>query len=529
MRLLLRAAAIAGAAMVAAATTGAAAFDLEACNTVRAEANNVRLADLLLGVATDSELACYVRIALLRLGRMGEDDYGNDARARGAYRIDVSPFNTEAGPYPMAYLASLAAELRASPSEMHDQVFARAFVMRMGKADEPAALDPASPFAPPAPGAEAAAETAPESAAGAAGEAAPQGSAAAAAEKGDLRTPPVASIAGVGPADADAGSAGPDAAAVPPELRRSLADAGFFPEGATPDLSPINLPRPNPVAPDVRAALKAAAASAAPGAAAVATPSGCDDAGSDADPDVRRNRGAIARAGLCVGRVRLTEGAITWTFVSVENRNHPDGPVWYLPHDNEAEAFDAAVYAVARYGGRMVAVAGDETRFYRGIDPNRYFATTDADARPCRIRRATPTYTAFVMGLFVGRPHIFSAHNNTNGGGITARVWTDKEKGYPISSGRFGDPDDLIYIAGPRPIADDRDATAIRQKLNEAGLSVVHEHVTRKNSDCSFSNHVVLNDGRPYFNVEAEHGSTVQREMVDRLLETLGYSPVAGG
>ena len=175
----------------------------------------------------------------------------------------------------------------------------------------------------------------------------------------------------------------------------------------------------------------------------------------------------------------------------------------------------------------MVSVAGEETRLFAGIDPNRAFARTAADARPCAIAAPMPTYTAFVMDLFAGRRHIFSAHNNTDGGSVTAEVWTTKEKGYPIAEPPFGDPDNLIYIAGAEPIRADPDASAVRRMLNEAGFSVVHEHVTRANSDCSFSNHVVLNDTRPYFNVEAQHGATVQREMVDRLLATLGYRPVA--
>ncbi|WP_075221367.1 hypothetical protein [Acuticoccus yangtzensis] len=255
---------------------------------------------------------------------------------------------------------------------------------------------------------------------------------------------------------------------------------------------------------------------------------GCRPVSGETDPDLVRNAARIDAAGLCITHVQLPENGATFAFVSVENRAAPEGPIWYLPHDDEDEAFDAALRAVTRYGGRLVAAQANEERLAMGADLNRMFAATAADARPCAITDPMPNYTAFVMGLYDGRPHIFSTHNNTDGGGITADVWTDKEQGYPITSGRFGDADNLIYIAGQGPLAQDRAASALRVRLNGAGLGVVYEKVTRQNSDCSFSNHVVLNDGRPYYNVEAEHDSPVQGEMVERLLQILGYQPLDG-
>ena len=63
--------------------------------------------------------------------------------------------------------------------------------------------------------------------------------------------------------------------------------------------------------------------------------------------------------------------------------------------------------------------------------------------------------------------------------------------------------------------------------LNRAGLNIVYERVDRTNSDCSLSNHVVLNDRRPYYNIEAQHGSREQPRMVDALMGVLGHAPVA--
>lgn len=506
---------------VAAAPGPAAAFDQARCDAVRAAANNEELADRLSAEVDPEVQDCLVRIALLRLGRMAEADYRDDARARAAYRIDSARYPAGNGAMSPAYVAALVASLRNNPSVMRDQIFARAFFQRtLGGGD--AAVPSPGPTSPSDPGAAAIAVAA-------ASREVP--TSAGSVAKGDrLPTPPAGALADFGGPDTapagDANSArGLEAARpVPPELARRFAEPSMFPAGARMRLAPAALPQVHPLSPAVRA-LRGAAAERA---RREAEP-GCADLTAEADPDVKRNLARIGASRLCLTRHVLHDGGVKWRFISLAHPAHPQGPVWYLPHDNEDEAFDAAVYAVSRYGGRLVAVVTQETRNHRGIDPNRAFAVSAADARPCAIAAPTPTYTAFVMDLYVGRPHIFSAHNNTNGGGVTANVWTDKAKGYPITKGPFGDTDNLVYIASDKPIASDAEATRMRQTLNAAGLGVVHEHVTRSNNDCSFSNHVVLNDGRPYFNLEAEHGSRVQDEMVDALLGALGYSPLADG
>lgn len=346
----------------------------------------------------------------------------------------------------------------------------------------------------------------------------------------------------------DPGAAAPVSAASPPaqDITQTLSAADAGPaalDAAAADKRPdvAWFPRPNPRAAASRArSVPLAAADTMPAGAkapqedaalrgtAPEERAGCRPVAGETDPDLVRNAARIDAVGLCVTHVQLPENGATFAFVSVENRAAPEGPVWYLPHDDEDEAFDAALRAVTRYGGRLVAAEANEERLAMGADLNRMFAATAADARPCAITDPMPNYTAFVMGLYDGRPHIFSAHNNTDGGGITADVWTDKEQGYPITTGRFGDADNLIYIAGEGPLAQDRAASALRVRLNGAGLGVVYEKVTRQNSDCSFSNHVVLNDGRPYFNVEAEHDSPVHGEMIERLLQILGYQPLDG-
>jgi len=249
---------------------------------------------------------------------------------------------------------------------------------------------------------------------------------------------------------------------------------------------------------------------------------GCVSPGEVRDRDVVRNAHLITNSGLCITRKTFTENGSEWRFTSIAHPKARGGPVWYLPHDNESEAFDAAVYAVSRYGGRLVAVDGGEGRNYRGIDPNRTFALTANDARPCAIRRAAPQYTRYVMSLFDGARVILSMHNNSRGGGVTVNVNDGKSTGFR-TGGTFSDPDHMVFIAGRGDIKSNRRALATRDKLLRAGLNVVYENVSEGNSDCSFSNHVVLHDRREYFNIEAVHGSRVQKGMVDALMGVLGY------
>lgn len=250
---------------------------------------------------------------------------------------------------------------------------------------------------------------------------------------------------------------------------------------------------------------------------------GCVSPDSVRDRDVRRNVGLIRQADLCVTAEALTENGIDWRFVSIAHKKARNGPVWYLPHDNESEAFDAAVYAVARYGGRLVAVDGGESRNYRGVDPNRTFALTAAEAVPCAIRHPAPQYTRYVMSLFEGARHVMSMHNNTSGGTITVDVSDGKSTGYR-TKGAFSDPDHMVFLAGRGPM--DGSARSMRDRLLSAGLNVVYEEVSVQNNDCSFSNHIALKDRREYFNIEAVHGSRQQKDMVDALMRVLGYRAV---
>lgn len=251
----------------------------------------------------------------------------------------------------------------------------------------------------------------------------------------------------------------------------------------------------------------------------------CLDPASVSDRDVKRAAGTIAAAGLCVSEETVTDRGVSWRFITIADPKHRNGPVWYLPHDNENTAFSAALYAVQRYGGEMVALETGEGRTFRGIDPNRWFAARSADSAACRLSGATAAYTRHVMQLFKGQHAILTIHNNARGGGVSVNMRGAKTTGFR-AGGSLSDPDHLVFIAGTQPIARDGAAQRQRDALLRAGLNVVHEEVSRQNNDCSLSNHAALNDRRPYYNIEATHGSRLQTTMVDRLMSVLGYRPV---
>ena len=138
----------------------------------------------------------------------------------------------------------------------------------------------------------------------------------------------------------------------------------------------------------------------------------------------------------------------------------------------QGEAFDAAVYAVSRYGGQLVAIDGGEGRNYRGIDPNRNFAVTAAEAGPCAMRRPSPRYTKYVMGLFKGQRHILSMHNNTRGGGVSVTMSSAKARGFR-TGGRFSDPDHMVFIASKGSIdGDSRDPRLLSRQRAAADRGI---------------------------------------------------------
>ena len=247
--------------------------------------------------------------------------------------------------------------------------------------------------------------------------------------------------------------------------------------------------------------------------------------------DIKRNYNNLI--GLNVKLLGFKEGKYSWYMFLVTNPKREKGPFWVLPHDNENSAFTSAIYAVKKYGGGFLAIYSRGKRYNMGQDPNRNFSLSKTKEPSCRMQNApSPIYTSTIMNIInryksPNMPYL-ALHNNTNRGGISILKNSSSTKSFLAykksviakSQGGLADEDSLVYIAGTSPNAP---MSKVNRLLN-MGLNTKYEIVNRSNNDCSMSNFIVLNYGDNYYNIEAQHGKTAtQKEMIDRLMKTLGY------
>ena len=251
-------------------------------------------------------------------------------------------------------------------------------------------------------------------------------------------------------------------------------------------------------------------------------------------PDVRRNIKALNT--LCVDQISFQEGGYKWKMLLVTHPKAPKGAFWFLPHDDERTAFDAAVYATQKYGGGFLAVMADDQRNFQGQDPNRNFGDSRRDAKNCRQQNhPAPRYGRMVFSIIdtyrtSSMPYL-ALHNNKNGwyknggsGGVSMLKPSSIVHNYPayanIGKNRgLNDEDSLVYIAGKRQKPDQRKLNALLRQ----GLNTKYEVISHAKNDCSLSNYVVLTRGTEhYYNIEAEHGDIkTQKKMIDKLMRVL--------
>jgi len=239
--------------------------------------------------------------------------------------------------------------------------------------------------------------------------------------------------------------------------------------------------------------------------------------------DVKRNSWSMN--GLCADRITFYENGRKWRMLLVRNIKHPTGPFWYLPHDNENSALDAAVYAVKKYGGGFLAVEANGNRYASGKDPNRNFKTS-----------STYTKTVFrIIDTFKRKDLPYLAlHSNKNGhrnnggeGTVSMKVVSSHTRSYPAGAIKVGkkegfkDEDNLVYLSGKS--LNKKKISAINAK----GLNVKYELVGSRTNDNSMSNYIALHRSRNgYVNIEAEDGDvSTQKKMIDRVMQ-LVYSGV---
>ncbi|MCW3837738.1 hypothetical protein ACFQ1E_16965 [Sphingomonas canadensis] len=235
-----------------------------------------------------------------------------------------------------------------------------------------------------------------------------------------------------------------------------------------------------------------------------------------ADDDFARHRDPAEWRGLRVTRMEFTEERAAWRLWRIADPARPRGPLWFVPHDDENAAFDAALAGLRKYGGVLIAVdsgiapESDGRRRNaavtrgRTIDPNRNFDG------------AIPLFAESVLGEYRrGARPIVALHTNSPGFDTArSRCNRDDPPGEGRISIRYCDP---VMQPVPSPAAlwpfDDPDTLAIvahrhaaarwsgycGKALEQAGFNLVFERVLT--SDGSLSNHALLR-GLDYVNFE---------------------------
>lgn len=236
-------------------------------------------------------------------------------------------------------------------------------------------------------------------------------------------------------------------------------------------------------------------------------------------PDLKRNSRSMGD--LCANKISFYDQGKKWNLILVRNIKQPTGPFWYLPHDNENSALDAAVYATKKYGGGFLAVEANGNRYASGKDPNRHF-------------NPSSTYTKTVFKIIdtfrkKGMPYL-TLHSNKEGhrkyggeGTVSMRVSSSKTRSYPAGKIKVGkkegmkDEDNLVYLAGKN--IDKHKISA----LNGMGVNVKYELVNHSSNDKSMSNYIALHKSRyGYVNIEAEDGdSGTQKKMIDKVMKLI--------
>ena len=235
------------------------------------------------------------------------------------------------------------------------------------------------------------------------------------------------------------------------------------------------------------------------------------------DDDFARHRDPAAWGGLTVEQLDFGEERATWRLWRISDPKRPRGPLWFVPHDNEDAGFEAALVAIRRHGGTIVAVdagidpVNDGQRMNRAvafgspIDPNRNF------------HDGLPLYRRAVMAaLAAGARQVIALHSNnagydpaeskcpplgdTGGRGVVSIRYCDdvlapspsQTRAYPF------DDDDTVAFA-TFASSKGRDSAWCGRELIAADFNVLFERVA--NTDGSLSNYAVLT-GVPYLNFE---------------------------
>ena len=249
----------------------------------------------------------------------------------------------------------------------------------------------------------------------------------------------------------------------------------------------------------------------------------------DADGDFTRNMEALRSPELCISYYEFPEGPLTWKLQVIRKKDKPQGPLWFIPHDNEDAAFDTAVKSVMVYGGTIVAVETGGQRLNHGQDPNRNFDAGGDRKCPQQIARS-PRYTEEVLKWWDRSQPIIALHSNMPSGNIKITRQVPFSTNFPALKKKIGgvNPEHtLVFVASRDTPSADPNLRKFVDALNGEGVNVIYETVASKHSDCSLSNYASLRNIRTYLNVEVITGdSAVQVKIVNVIMKLLAEDPI---
>lgn len=258
-----------------------------------------------------------------------------------------------------------------------------------------------------------------------------------------------------------------------------------------------------------------------------------------ADDDIMRHRSDQNYFdGIEVREMKFSENGFDWHILRFTNKSKYDGPLWLVPHDDENAAFEAMIAAVKKYGGVGLAVNSGpgSLRLQSGNGPCGVKAKTTKNCDPNRnFAEVTPLFTASILNMRLPTQPVIALHTNSAGtagdfslldigayagGRIVLRSGADRAKNPTPQMDNY---DTLGLIAYPATDGKPGEAAvACRKALNEAGIHVWHERVSK--SDGSLSNFLALE--RPdiqYFNAESREETDLSMSAARHAIMIDGY------
>ena len=236
-----------------------------------------------------------------------------------------------------------------------------------------------------------------------------------------------------------------------------------------------------------------------------------------ADDDFARHRDPATWRGLTVTRIEFAEERATWRLWKIADRKRPRGPLWFVPHDDENAGFEAALVAIRRYGGTIVAVdsglvadrdgrrRNDAVAFGRGIDPNRNFHD-GLPGYPSQVLAAINAGAWPIIALHTNSPgyeqdrSTCPGRGGARGEGVISILYCSAVLTPSASQSRRYPFDDADTVAFATHLATRTPSDAFcRDEMVRDDWNVVQERVM--NSDGSLSNYAVLH-GLDYLNFE---------------------------